>query len=237
MPPPGAPVLAASADVRTSTSSLPPTKAAMHAVDPALHDAARRDALARFQAEFETSVAAIVRDAALLSARLAHTTTPLRAEYVALCAQHKVRHNSGVVRLLASLGTDGDAVTLSLRNCLISDAGAAPLAPLLARMYRLQAVDLAHNGLQNRGVHVLCAALHGHQALTSLDVSGNAISRAGGKDLLQLVASVRTLTDVNVDDTQIEAALAARIARQCEVNRLAPSVATDSARPRSTSPV
>ena len=39
-------------------------------------------------------------------------------------------------------------------------------------MYRLRRLDLSNNGLQNRGIHMLCEALRGHHSLTSLDVSG-----------------------------------------------------------------
>ncbi len=123
------------------------------------------------------------------------------------------------MQLLNDVTSERDVVEFSLTNNLVGDSRLVPLIPLFTRMYRLNRLDLSNNGLKNRSVRALCDALAKHRAVTSLNLSGNPISREGGKALLHLVSTLPQLVDVGVENTQLEVALKERIEQRARQNQ------------------
>jgi len=174
-------------------------------------DATHDGAIGRFQEAFRTEFADAIGNAETLRERLAACEAPLRESYIANCIQSKVRTNTGVLELLGEYRAARDVTRFSLGTNLLGEGRIMPLLPLFGQMPRLQSLDLSNNGLRNRALQGLCAALSGHPAIRDIDVSGNPFSRAGGKALLQLVASNRRIVVARCDHTQMEISLRDRI--------------------------
>lgn len=147
------------------------------------------------------------------------SVTPLRSEYIANCVQHRCKPNSGIVRLLSTIGKDRDVEVLNLTGNYIGDGGVAPLLSILPRLYRLHTLRLADNGIKNTGVKILCQALHKHTSLSSLDLSKNNLTRAAGRELLSLAATMPRLRHIFLDGTHIDQPLLDKIEGRLVINR------------------
>eukprot|EP01059_Diplonema_ambulator_P009146 TRINITY_DN18984_c0_g1_i1.p1 TRINITY_DN18984_c0_g1~~TRINITY_DN18984_c0_g1_i1.p1 ORF type:complete len:942 (+),score=253.68 TRINITY_DN18984_c0_g1_i1:29-2827(+) len=107
--------------------------------------------------------------------------------------------------LLSLLGGDIDAFTiLSLRNTYVGDAGVVALSRSLHLLKNLAVLDIRDNGVSNAACPVLCSACQRLENLRVLDLSRNKlITRKGGKELLDLIASHASLLWIDVDDTMV----------------------------------
>ena len=114
----------------------------------------------------------------------------------------------------ARLNTDNfSSITrVDFSYLLIGDHGVLTLVPVLHRLYKLRWLNLAHNGIKNTGLRELVQhCLLTHPSITHLDLSGNLISKDGGKDLLLLVTRNLNLATLVLEGTKIDSSFIAKI--------------------------
>jgi len=182
------------------------------AIDTVLRNEYDVRGTAAFRADFSAKVTSVISDDAALSQR-AHTHSAAAALYKAGCAEMSVKPNSGVIRLLGSIGVADEATTteLNLSSNYLGTHSIAALLPVLRRLSGLQMLDLSNNGLRNESVMELLKAVRQHPSLTHLNLSQNKITRTAGREALSLIAMNPRIKVIDVNETYMDDSLRFRI--------------------------
>eukprot|EP00756_Hemistasia_phaeocysticola_P018353 Hpha_TRINITY_DN15587_c1_g5::TRINITY_DN15587_c1_g5_i1::g.108457::m.108457 len=140
--------------------------------------------------------------------------------YRHFCQELGIKPNSGVRRILPK--EPGVHMTeLNLGLNYIGVKGIAPLLEVLRRNKGLRVLNLRDNNLENAEVRSLVTVLLSAAGsnLTTLDLSNNPISLAGGSALVDLLTRQRRLTTLNMDGTLVQPKVLDRVEEQLKLNR------------------
>lgn len=148
-----------------------------------------------------------------------YTTQSLRALYATTCIELKCKRNSSVAALLPdAAGANATLTSLDLSLNFVGPAGCKAVVRLAAYAAGLVTLSLRDNQVSNEVVTAMLHDLKEHPTLTTIDLSRNPISHAGGKTLLQLASANANLRHIFIDATLINPALAKRIEDRLELN-------------------
>eukprot|EP00753_Platysulcus_tardus_P019845 PLAT7576.1.p1 GENE.PLAT7576.1~~PLAT7576.1.p1 ORF type:complete len:1564 (-),score=771.86 PLAT7576.1:244-4935(-) len=125
--------------------------------------------------------------------------------YLSCCRHLAVAPNSAL--LSAFSGDAVHATRFSLARNFVGDRGAQAALAAIACNSRLTSLDLAGNGLRAPAVQLLATTFAAHPSLAELDLSFNRIGSAGGRALLALIDSCRSLRHVRVHGCKLPDAL------------------------------
>lgn len=144
--------------------------------------------------------------------------TSLRDLYVAECKRVNCHANSQLVEALPATH-DSDLVTcIDLRRNFVGPVGAGPAVIVARHALRLHTLILAGNQIDNATVKFIVDSLANHPSLKHLDLSNNPISLSGGKYLLTLRSSVKSLRVLDVSKTLLSPAFIVRLTSQLSVD-------------------
>eukprot|EP00996_Jenningsia_fusiforme_P007304 NODE_9_length_5933_cov_14.875765_g7_i0.p1 GENE.NODE_9_length_5933_cov_14.875765_g7_i0~~NODE_9_length_5933_cov_14.875765_g7_i0.p1 ORF type:complete len:1823 (+),score=322.10 NODE_9_length_5933_cov_14.875765_g7_i0:179-5647(+) len=143
--------------------------------------------------------------------RLHNSSPGPRELYIQRCEESGCRKNSYLLRILPSSFKDlMNLGELDLNQNLVGKKGFWALLEIIREARELRRLCLANNGLEDASVKSLCPALKDHAYLVHMDLTGNPITRAGGK-LLRRLALDRPHMQIVVKMTLIMPALQRQI--------------------------
>ena len=136
----------------------------------------------------------------------------LHDTYIDECQRARCKPNTELLRIFSTVHTDS-LTSIDLSKNMLGPHGIVPfLKAVSVHAKELLSLVMPHNTLGNEAVTVLCDTFASHRSIRDLDLSHNPISHAGGKRLLQFVASgPRSLRTLALNDTLINIALIAKI--------------------------
>ena len=140
-------------------------------------------------------------------------------EYKRCCAAANIKPNSGLLKKLPqTIGEHVSEINLDLNY--IGIKGVQPLIHILRRNRGLRLLNLKDNNLENNEVRQLVAVLltEAGAELTTLDLSNNPISLAGGSALMDLVTTQKTLVNISIRGTLIQPKVVERIVEAAKEN-------------------
>eukprot|EP00759_Apiculatamorpha_spiralis_P011628 PhF_6_TR18927/c0_g1_i1/m.27696 len=144
----------------------------------------------------------------------------LRELYTEECKARSCKVNSGVAALLPNSPNESYTLhELDLSKNFVGKNGLKSILQVAKASSCLEILNLRDNYLDNDSVSEVCAALDGHQSLTSLDLGRNQISHTGGKELNVFVTRNSRIFHVGLDQTYINKALIKMISRKVEENQ------------------
>eukprot|EP01065_Artemidia_motanka_P029636 TRINITY_DN35721_c0_g1_i1.p1 TRINITY_DN35721_c0_g1~~TRINITY_DN35721_c0_g1_i1.p1 ORF type:complete len:496 (+),score=140.48 TRINITY_DN35721_c0_g1_i1:65-1489(+) len=145
-------------------------------------------------------------------------TVPLRDLYIALCAAHDVKVNSGVLRALPD-GGDQRVESLDLSQNYLGENGAVPLVQLLRRCTLLRELYLDSTGIGTVAVRALTEALFRHEYVHTLSVRNNNLVESDGMALLRLLRARPGLLQLEWDGAEFTPHLVSRLQVHLAANR------------------
>ena len=146
--------------------------------------------------------------------------TSLEVVYRRYCKELSIKPNSGVLKMLPKeVGVHVRELNLGLNY--IGVRGVQPLLEVLRRNSGLRVLNLQDNNLENGEIRSLVNLLTNEpgNSLTTLNLSTNPISLAGGSALLELTSKQQKITSLNLEGTLIQPKIIERINEQLAVNK------------------
>jgi len=140
-----------------------------------------------------------------------------RISYLTKCTSRGVKPNTDIERLFVESNTELTDLDLSLNY--VGAKGLMAVLDWVEENQRLEKIVLGSNGANNAVVERLCAVLRKHPAVTSVDLSNNAISHIAGRMLLHLIQMNSKITEMKLEGTQLMPPMLKRITAQLERNR------------------
>eukprot|EP01028_Stygiella_incarcerata_P011338 TRINITY_DN6360_c0_g1_i1.p1 TRINITY_DN6360_c0_g1~~TRINITY_DN6360_c0_g1_i1.p1 ORF type:complete len:217 (+),score=86.11 TRINITY_DN6360_c0_g1_i1:142-792(+) len=138
--------------------------------------------------------------------------------YVELCERNSVTPNSYLLQLFETHELhEIDVVDLS--HNYIGDRGVLPLLEILGQCQKLKKLILKENGLRNNAAIAIAHAFLDHPSLTSIDLSGNQISATGGKALLELLQTNRSIKELDFTKNRIDVQIRLKLTSELETSR------------------
>lgn len=130
-----------------------------------------------------------------------------RQIYLAECERHGCKPNSSLRELLpGDTATEMNSLDPGPAN-FVGPTGSKAVIGTVRDSHAVKHLNLSGNGITAEVVEYLCVELNNHPSLTSIDLSGNPISYAGGKSLERFVAQNQRIVELKLDGTLINPAV------------------------------
>eukprot|EP00672_Neobodo_designis_P019820 CAMPEP_0174853120 /NCGR_PEP_ID=MMETSP1114-20130205/27369_1 /TAXON_ID=312471 /ORGANISM="Neobodo designis, Strain CCAP 1951/1" /LENGTH=274 /DNA_ID=CAMNT_0016087741 /DNA_START=51 /DNA_END=875 /DNA_ORIENTATION=+ len=162
-----------------------------------------------------------------------------RSEYLEACRRAGARPNAGVFAALPDTEAGFHASSLDFTRACIGRNGAGPLAAVLPQFGELRALNVGDNYLSNEGALLICDGVARSKRLEVLSFAGNPVSYPTGKRVEAMLASMPSLTRVDVSGTLMNPGLIKRVHNAAAAKggsaalpAVAPMRAADLMRPR-----
>jgi len=136
------------------------------------------------------------------------------------CSKNMIKPNSGLLKVLPK--TTGQYISeINMDYNYIGIKGIQPLLEILKINRHLRVLNLKDNNLENNEIKALVQVLMNTEdsTLTTLDLSNNPVSLAGGSALMELIQKKRSITECRLDGTLIQPKILEKIQDITRTNR------------------
>lgn len=144
----------------------------------------------------------------------------LKEIYVIHCKERRIKSNSDLLRVLSSIPDDFSSLRLlDISQNYLGPKGIKPLLPIVECCTSLAALNFSSQNLDKESLQLLCATLHTHPSVVSINLSNNPLNITAGVVLLDFCRANTNIEEVLLYNTQIRGTIFSSIQEQTESNR------------------